>query len=173
MKQDNPFAKLGALDQKLYQETTPKQEIHSSRKQEVQEANIPEDQQTPLPPREEDKAFKIVHYQSGNRSVNQSTSQSINRSTNQSVGQSTKHLTNNLSTSSIVDRPKAFYITTRLDKRLDDAVRYFQDVHGIKKADRSTVVNAMLDIEDNWTDKSLDRLVSRLIGQLTSRLTGK
>jgi len=24
MKQGNPFAKLGALDQKLYQETTPK-----------------------------------------------------------------------------------------------------------------------------------------------------
>jgi hypothetical protein len=24
MKHDNPFAKLGALDQKLYQETTPK-----------------------------------------------------------------------------------------------------------------------------------------------------
>jgi hypothetical protein len=31
----------------------------------------------------------------------------------------------------------------------------------------------MLDIDGNWTDKSLDQLVSRLIGQLTSRLTGK
>ena len=72
-----------------------------------------------------------------------------------------------------MDRPKAFYITTRLDKRLDDAVRYFQDMHGIKKADRSTVVNAMLGSEENWTDKSLDRLVSRLISHLTSRLTGK
>jgi len=165
MKQDNPFAKLGALDQKLYQETTPKQEIHSSRKQEVQETSIPEDQQTPLPPREEDKAFKVVHYQSIDQPVDQSINQSINRST--------KQLTNNLPPSNIVDRPKAFYITTRLDKRLDDAVRYFQDVHGIKKADRSTVVNAMLDSEENWTDKSLDQLVSRLISQLTSRLTGK
>ena len=169
MKQDNPFAKLGALDQKLYQETTPKQEIHSSRKQEVQETSIPEDQQTPLPPKEEDKAFKVVHYQS----IDQPVDQSINQSTNRSINQSTKQLTNNLPPGNIVDRPKAFYITTRLDKRLDDAVRYFQDVHGIKKADRSTVVNAMLDSEENWTDKSLDRLVSRLISQLTSRLTGK
>jgi hypothetical protein len=169
MKQDNPFAKLGALDQKLYQETTPKQEIPSSRKQEVQETSIPEDQQIPLPPREEDKAFKVVHYQS----IDQPVDQSINQSTNRSINQSTKQLTNNLPPSNIVDRPKAFYITTRLDKRLDDAVRYFQDVHGIKKTDRSTVVNAMLDSEENWTDKSLDRLVGRLISQLTSRLTGK
>src|SRR4051812_43148351 len=169
MKQDNPFAKLGALVQKLYQETAPKQEIHSTRKQEVQEKGISENQQAPLPPREEDKAFKVVHYQSVDRPVDQS----VNQSTNQSIGQSTKQLTNNLSTSSIVDRPKAFYITTQLDKRLDDAVRYFQNVHGIKKADRSTVINAMLDIDENWTDKSLDQLVSRLIGQLTSRLTGK
>jgi hypothetical protein len=169
MKQDNPFAKLGALDQKLYQETTPKQEIHSSRKEEAQEISIPEDQQTPLPPKEEDKAFKVVHYQS----IDQPVDQSISQSTNRSINQSTKQLTNNLPPSNIVDRPKAFYITTRLDKRLDDAVRYFQDVHGIKKADRSTVVNAMLDSEENWTDKSLDRLVGRLISQLTSRLTGK
>ena len=170
MKQDNPFAKLGALDQKLYQETTPKQEIHSSRKQEVQETSIPEDdQQAPLPPGEEDKAFKVVNYQSVDRLVDQSISQSTNRS----ISQSTKQLASSLSTSSIVDRPKAFYITTQLDKRLDDAVRYFQNVHGIKKTDRSTVINAMLDIDENWTDRSLDRLVSRLIGQLTSRLTGK
>jgi hypothetical protein len=173
MKQDNPFAKLGALDQKLYQETTPKQEIHFSRKQEVQETNIPKDQQAPLPPREEDKAFKVVHYQSIDQPVDQSINQSTNRSIDQSINQSIKQLTNNLPPNNIVDRPKAFYITTRLDKRLDDAVRYFQDVHGIKKADRSTVVNAMLDSEENWTDKSLDRLVSRLISQLTSRLTGK
>jgi hypothetical protein len=29
MKQDNPFAKLGALEQKLYQETTPKPQEHA------------------------------------------------------------------------------------------------------------------------------------------------
>jgi hypothetical protein len=169
MKQDNPFAKLGALDQKLYQETSPKQEVHYPRKLDVQETVTPENQQTPLPPREEDKAFKIVHYQS----VDQSVGQSINQSTDQSTSQSTKQSINHSPFNDIVDRPKAFYITVRLDKRLDDAVRYFQDTHGIKKVDRSTVVNAMLDFDENWTDKSLDALVSRLISQLTSRLTGK
>jgi hypothetical protein len=165
MKQDNPFAKLGALDQKLYQETSPKQEVPASRKQDVQVAGITENQQLPQPSKEEDKAFKVVKYQSADQSVDQS----INQSTSQSTSQST----NKFSSNDIVDRPKAFYITVRLDKRLDDAVRYFQDVHGIKKADRSTVVNAMLDTDENWTEKSLDGLVSRLISQLTSRLTGK
>jgi hypothetical protein len=169
MKQDNPFAKLGALDQKLYQETAPKQEPHSPKKSEVHETSTTENQQTTLPPREEDRVFKVVHYQSVNRPVDQS----INQSTSRSISQSTKQANNNISSSDIVDRPKAFYITVRLDKQLDDAVRYFQEVHGIKKADRSTVVNAMLDIDENWTENSIDRLVSRLISQLTNRLTGK
>ena len=32
MTQDNPFAKLGALDQKLYQETTPKPHVEEVEK---------------------------------------------------------------------------------------------------------------------------------------------
>jgi hypothetical protein len=138
MKQDNPFAKLGALDQKLYQETTPKQEVPASRKQDVQATNITENQQKPQTPREEDKAFKVQY-----QTVDQSVDQSINQSTNQSTSQSTKQSTNKFSSSYIVDRPKAFYITIRLAKRLDEAVRYFQDVHGIKKADRSTVQGSL------------------------------
>ena len=169
MKQDNPFAKLGALDQKLYQETSPKQEVPVSRKQDVQVVGITENQQLPQPSKEEDKAFKVIKYQSADQSVDQS----INQSTSQSTSQSTKQSINKFSSNDIVDRPKAFYITVRLDKRLDDAVRYFQDMHGIKKADRSTVVNAMLDTDENWTENSLDGLVSRLISQLTSRLAGK
>lgn len=105
--------------------------------------------------------------QSTEQSADQSIDQSVDKSTNRSIG--------NLQafSSSIVDRPKAFYITERLDRDIDDAVRYFQEVHGIKKADRSTVVNAILDNEENWTPQSLDRLVDRLIGQLTSRLTNR
>ncbi len=68
MKQDNPFAKLGALDQKLYQDTTPRpqrqdgessgipeiqnsrnQEFQNSRKLENQNAIIPETQKTRTP----------------------------------------------------------------------------------------------------------------------------
>jgi hypothetical protein len=89
--------------------------------------------------------------------------QSTDRSTDQSTG---------FSASRIVARPKAFYITERLDARLDEAVRYLQTRHGIRKVDRSTIVNAMLDQEANWNQEALDALVDRVLGQLTSRLTG-
>ena len=72
----------------------------------------------------------------------------------------------------IVGRPKAFYITERLNQRLDQAVRYYQEVHGLAKIDRSTVVNAMLDNRALWTDEALDSQIDRMISQLTSRLTG-
>jgi hypothetical protein len=105
----------------------------------------------------------------------QEVDQSINQSTDQSIDQSTNQSSNPPlpPSSAIVDRPKAFYITERLDRDLDTAVRYFQEVHGIKKADRSTVVNALLDNEANWTPQSMDQLVDRLISQLTSRLTSR
>lgn len=91
------------------------------------------------------------------------TDQPTDRSTDQSTG----HMANR-----IVARPKAFYITEQLDARLDEAVRYLQTRHGVRKVDRSTVVNAMLDQDVNWSQEALDELVDRVIGQLTSRLTG-
>ncbi len=110
---------------------------------------------------------KHVPKQSTSQSTNKSTTQSTNRQTNQSlVNQLVK------STGKVVDRSKAFYITERLDKRLDEAVRYFQERHGIRKVDRSIIVNAMLDNDGQWSDDALDKLVSRVIKQLTSRLTG-
>ena len=107
------------------------------------------------------------------KSMQQETHQSLNRSTRQSTKQSTKRLTKQSigrSDNRITEKPKGFYITQRLDKRLDEAVRYLQEVHGIKKADRSTIVNAILDNEANWTEESLDLLVDRVISLLTSRL---
>lgn len=104
-----------------------------------------------------------VANQSADQSVDQSTSQSTEAATSASVSRSNK----------IVDRPKAFYITERLDRRLDEAVRYFQHTHGLRKVDRSTLINALLDDDSLWTDNSLDHLVDQLISQLTSRLTGR
>jgi hypothetical protein len=109
-------------------------------------------------------------------------SQSVDRPVSQSVDQSTSRPTSQstvvsipthsaLNSNKIVSRPKAFYITERLNSRLDDAVKYFQDKHGIKKVDRSTIVNALLDNEENWSEATLDLLVSRVISLLTSRLT--
>jgi len=72
----------------------------------------------------------------------------------------------------VVERPKAFYITKQLDRRLDEAVRYYQEKHGITKVDRSALVNAILDNDAKWTEEALDLLVDRVLSQLTSRLTG-
>jgi len=114
----------------------------------------------------------------------QSTAESINqptdRPTDQSSGQilsKRPHRSSNqsasFSRSKIVDKPKAFYITERLDKRLDDAVRYIQEKHGIKKVDRSTLVNVLLDTDANWTEEALDLVLDRVISQLMSRLTNR
>jgi hypothetical protein len=94
----------------------------------------------------------------------------IDRSTGQSTEGSAKLLTSREGNQT-VERPKAFYITKRLDRRIDAAVRYLQEKHGIKKADRSVLVNAMMDNAAWWTEAALDLLVDRVISQLTSRLT--
>ncbi len=99
--------------------------------------------------------------------LDQSTSQPISQSINQSTTLSINHA------SQIVDRPKAFYISRRLDRRLDEAVRYLQDKHGIKKVDRSIIVNILLDREELWSELALDQLVKATIELLTSRLTSQ
>jgi hypothetical protein len=70
----------------------------------------------------------------------------------------------------IVSKPKGFYITYRLNKRLDQAVKYLQEKRGLKKADRSLVINALLDTDEKWTNEALDTLVDPIISILTSRL---
>ena len=107
------------------------------------------------------------------QSPNQQTPQSTTQSARQSVSQSTDQQASRsafLSETKTVDRPKSFYITLRLDRRLDEAVRYFQEAHGIKKVDRSILVNAMLDNDVNWTDEALDFLVERILQLLTNKL---
>ncbi|SRR6266568_1491582 len=114
--------------------------------------------------------------QSGSQLTNQLISKQTDQTTNQSTNLPTKRLTKqsiSQSDNKIVEKPKAFYITQRLDKKLDEAVRYCQEVHGIKKADRSTIVNAILDNEANWTEEALDLLIDRVLSILTSRLTNR
>jgi hypothetical protein len=94
----------------------------------------------------------------------------------QSTGQSTSQFISqpiHQPFTKIVDRPKAFYITEGLDEKLDNAVTYLQKKHGIKKVDRSVIVNALLDNETLWTDEALDQLVERVVSQLTSRLVSR
>jgi hypothetical protein len=101
-----------------------------------------------------------------------SKSKPLSQSTRQSTGQLISQPINQPFTR-IVDRPKAFYITEGLDEKLDNAVTYLQKKHGIKKVDRSVVVNALLDNDTLWTDEALDQLVERVVSQLTSRLVSR
>jgi hypothetical protein len=108
------------------------------------------------------------------RKPQKSTSQSkiISQSTRQSTNQLINQPTNRPFTK-IVDRPKAFYITEQVDDNLDKAVDYLQKKHGIKKVDRSVIVNALLDNDTLWTDEALDQLVEGVVSQLTNRLISR
>jgi hypothetical protein len=120
-----------------------------------------EDSHSPLPAKSTRNPQKTTRQ-------SQRISQSTRQSTNQSIGQPTSR-----SFTKIVDRPKAFYITEGLDDNLDKAVNYLQKKHGIKKVDRSVIVNALLDNDTLWTDEALDQLVERVVSQLTNRLISR
>jgi hypothetical protein len=149
------------------------------------------------PPREETESKStplfVEKAKPADQPIGQSTSQLISQSTSKSAkskkekpvskpthqpdslstGKLVSRLTSLPADNKIVNRPKAFYILERLDRKIDDAVRYLQDTRGIKKADRSVVVNAYLDNDDLWTEEAIDQLVDRVISQLTRRLTGQ
>lgn len=72
-----------------------------------------------------------------------------------------------------MEKPRAFYITERLNQKLDEAVRYYQEKHHLRKVDRSVIVTALLDNEANWTEETLDLLLAKVLSQLTSRLTNR
>ena len=107
--------------------------------------------------------------QSRNQSTSQSTTQSIDQSTDRLTHRLISRLTNPVS-SKVMDKPRGFYITEQVNKRIDEAVRYYQEKHNLAKVDRSIVVTALLENESNWTEESLDLLLDRVISQLTNRI---
>ena len=79
MTQDNPFAKLGALDQKLYQETTPKPHV------EEVEKRVEKD------PKEKENASLLINQQTS-KLVKKKTSKSVNQRTSKEINQQTNKL---------------------------------------------------------------------------------
>jgi hypothetical protein len=167
MDVNNPYKNLGggALDQYLFEKST-KPEAKTGRKRPIQAAPSQKKPRTepaitPAPSATKSTPQTIaIQPQSTRQSTGQATSQSISQVANRPMNK-------------IVDRPKAFYITERLDENLDKAVTYLQRKHGIKKVDRSAIVNALLDQEALWTDEALDQLIERIVSQLTSRLVNR
>ena len=146
--QNDPFSKLGALDQKLYQKPSDIEKKPTAKEL----PPTPKQQEAPArEPKEE-------------------------RPTHQSIDQSTERLTNRLNhpnSTKVMDKPRGFYITEQVNKHIDEAVRYYQEKHNLKKVDRSIVVTALLENESNWTEETLDLLLDRVISQLTNRLTNR
>ena len=72
MSQDNPFAKLGAIDQKLYQETAPKPAEKAAEKEPIaqsQNTGMPANQYSSMP--ENKKSSKLASQTSGKQEIQQ------------------------------------------------------------------------------------------------------
>jgi len=138
--------------------------IEESRSKEVAQRGQPEENQ------------QKASSPSNNQPIAQSTKQSISQSTDQSAVRLTNRLIKRLTnpdSSKVMDKPRAFYITEQVNKRIDEAVRYYQEKCNLAKVDRSIVVTALLENESNWTERALDLLMDRVINQLTSRLVNR
>jgi hypothetical protein len=99
-----------------------------------------------------------------NRSIDQSTNQSTDRSTSRPIDQ----LTNIDSLGPVVERPRAFYITQKVDRWLDEGVRYLRK-KGLHKVDRSVLVNAFLHDRKMFKPSQLDNLREKLLIHLTNK----
>src|SRR5579864_786071 len=72
------------------------------------------------------------------QATQQPISTSTNRLTNPSIDQTIRNAKR------VMDKPRGFYITEGLNQCIDEAVRYYQVKHHLKKVDRSIVVTALL-----------------------------
>jgi len=100
--------------------------------------------------------------------VNQSIDQSTNRPVNRSTDQSTDQLSKVDTLGPIVDRPRAFYITQKVDHWLDVGVRHLRE-KGIYKMDRSVLVNALIHNPDLYKSVALKKIRKRLLAHLTNK----
>ena len=108
-----------------------------------------------------------IHYIASDNLLVEKALSSCDPRTSQSINQSISHA------NKVMDKPRGFYITEGLNQQIDQAVRYYQENHNLKKVDRSIVVTALLDNETNWTEETLDLLLDKVIRQLTNRLTNR
>ncbi|MFC2054780.1 hypothetical protein ACFLV7_10895 [Chloroflexota bacterium] len=115
---------------------------------------------------------EITIRRKGKNQVNQSTDQPTNRSTNRQTDRLIDWLTNPVTDvdelGPVVERPRAFYITQKLDLWLDEAVRYLKS-KGMYKVDRSVLINALLHNEGFYTSSFLNTIRRRLLAHLTNK----
>ena len=100
--------------------------------------------------------------------VDKSIDQSTDRPVIQSTNRSTDQLSRIDALGPIVDRPRAFYITLKVDRWLDEAVRYLKD-KGMHKMDRSVLLNALIHNPTIFEPNSLDTIRNRLLAHHTNK----
>ncbi len=95
MSQDNPFAKLGALDQKLYQETTPKSPVKEVERATAKEAttnnqksSMPANQQAGKP--EIRQTSKLENQKSGKPEIQHASNMASQKAGNTEIRQAGK-----------------------------------------------------------------------------------
>ena len=111
-----------------------------------------------------------------NAPVDQSTDQSTNQLTNRPIDRQIDQLTNWLAYSDldvsklgpVVERPRAFYITQKVDNWLDEAVRYLRQ-KGMHKVDRSVLINALLHNQDLFKPRFLNKISKILLAHMTNK----
>ena len=104
----------------------------------------------------------------GKGTISQSTDQSTNQSTNRPIDQPIDWPTKVEELGPVVGKPRAFYVTQRVDAWLDEAVRYLRS-KDLYKVDRSIVVNTLLHSPDLFEPAALDKLRKRLLAHLTNK----
>lgn len=127
--------------------------------------------QSPTPkvtPKPEEEKHIEAKKPRNKQSTSQSTDQPTNRSINRSIDQPTNRVTDVDELGPVVEKPKAFYITQRVDRWLDESVRYLQE-KGLYKVDRSILVNALLHRPELFNPDSLDGLRGQLLAHLTNK----
>lgn len=100
-----------------------------------------------------------------NRPIDQSTTESTSESTDKQV----------IDQTTILGRPKAFYITEKQDRDLDALVTQISSRLGGKllfKVDRSILIRLILESSDLTSEQTIDRLAARLVSRSISQLTG-
>lgn len=100
--------------------------------------------------------------------ISQSTDRPIDRSIDRPIDQPINWPTEVDELGPVVGKPKAFYVSQKVDAWLDEAVRYLRskDLH---KVDRSVVVNALLHSPDLFVPAALDQLRKRVLAHLTNK----
>ena len=119
-------------------------------------------------PEKEAKEKPPIEGSTVDQSTDQPTSRPTGRPTDQSTDQLTDGSTNIDALGPVVARPRAFYITQKLDRWLDEAVTYLKG-KGMHKVDRSVLINALLHDPSLFESRSLDRIRPSLLTHLTNK----